>query len=142
MIEGTRHVYSFEAVPGGFSLIVDGRSYRVEGEAGTDGRVRLRIDGAEREVVVMDERARLLAAYGGAASDSRGEDAVRAPMPGLVVRVLVVAGTRVRRGEGLVILEAMKMENELRAPRDASVQRIHIQAGDTVQKSQLLIELE
>jgi biotin carboxyl carrier protein len=63
-------------------------------------------------------------------------------IPGLIVRVLVAPGQQVRRGQGVVVLEAMKMRNEVQAPRDGTVQRVLVAAGQTVAKGALLIELE
>ncbi len=135
------HTISFEELPGGYSLIVDGRSYLVQGEANAHGEVEVTVDGVTRAATAKNERARLLEQYGGGDTAKAGEREVRAPMPGLVVKILVEAGVSVQRGQGLVILEAMKMENELRAPQDGSIHRIHVAGGEAVQKNQLLIEL-
>ncbi len=137
----TTHTVSLEVAPGGFSLIVDGRSYRVRGEADARGVLDLTVDGVTRTATAKNERALLLEQYGGSDTSKASELEVRAPMPGLVVKILVEAGAAVKRGQGLVILEAMKMENELRAPQDGAIHRILVASGVAVQKNQILIEL-
>ena len=67
---------------------------------------------------------------------------LRAPMPGLVIRIDVAEGDTVSPGDGLLIVEAMKMENELRAMAPARVRRVHVSAGDAVEKNQLLVEFD
>lgn len=97
------------------------------------------VDGAAVEVVVRDERAARLA---GAAADGRKgvvETSVAAPMPGLVVAVHVSPGQQVAKGEALVVLSAMKMQNELSARDDATVKDVLVQAGQTVDQGQTLI---
>lgn len=73
---------------------------------------------------------------------AKGPARVVAPMPGLVVRVEVSAGAWVEAGEGLLIVEAMKMENELRAPISGRIDAVHVAPGDTVEKAQVLVEIE
>jgi biotin carboxyl carrier protein len=137
----TTHTISFEELPGGFSLIMDGRSYRLHGEADADGAIKLTVDGITRTATAKNERNLLLERYRVSDASHAHEQEVRAPMPGLVVKILVDAGAIVTRGQGLVILEAMKMENELRAPHDGAIVRIHVASGEAVQKNQILIEL-
>ncbi len=101
------------------------------------------VDRGERvEVGVLDERTRHIRALVGQGRRHRGGGVVRAPMPGLVAKVLVSEGERVVAGTGLVVLEAMKMENQLAAPGDGVVGRVAVTPGQTVEKGQLLVELE
>lgn len=120
---------------------MDGRSYRVEGSVGERGAVSMRVNGVGLGATAKDGRALLLEQFGAGEASRQDEREVRAPMPGLVVKVLVEPGEVVQKGQGLVILEAMKMENELRAPAAGTVHRVHIQSGQAVQKNQALIEL-
>ena len=71
-----------------------------------------------------------------------GDDSVRAVMPGRVVRVLVDVGSEVTKGEGLLVIEAMKMENEIQAPRDGRVAAVHVAAGQTVEGGSDLVQIE
>ncbi|MEZ4699629.1 MAG: biotin/lipoyl-containing protein [Rhodothermales bacterium] len=140
-IDGRPVDLSIEVTPGGYSLIVDGQSYRIQGEADEHGGVRFMANGVAFSATARDDRAMLLDQYGAGDGARHEETEVRAPMPGLVVKILVETGVAVRKGDGLVILEAMKMENELRAPQDGTIHRIHVAGGEAVQKSQILIEL-
>jgi biotin carboxyl carrier protein len=91
---------------------------------------------------VLEERARHIRGLAGAAAGPRGPAALRAPMPGLVVRVQVEAGQRVAAGAGVVVLEAMKMENELRAAGAGVVRTVRVRAGEAVEKGQVLVDFE
>lgn len=70
-----------------------------------------------------------------------GDNRVKAPIPGLISRILVAPGDRVETGEAVVILEAMKMENEIRSQATGVVQKVHVQAGATVLRNELLLEI-
>ncbi|MEZ4422694.1 MAG: biotin/lipoyl-containing protein [Gemmatimonadota bacterium] len=126
--------------PGGL-LSVDGRTAAVRGERDAEGGWRLRVDGEPVRADVADERALRARQVAGAAGRAAGPRPVRAPMPGLVVRVDVQEGQTVEKGSGLVIVEAMKMENELKAEAPGVVARIRVSAGQTVEKDQVLIEM-
>jgi acetyl/propionyl-CoA carboxylase alpha subunit len=99
------------------------------------------VDGRAVEVEVVDERTRAIRAMTGA-SQAEAPKHIVAPMPGLVVRVNVVVGQPVTAGQGLIVVEAMKMENELKATSDGTVTRIDVAPGDAVEKGALLIALE
>ena len=105
------------------------------------GRYALWLDGYRVEVEALDERTRAIRELSAASAPS-GPAPLLAPMPGLIVRVHVQAGEAVRAGQGLVAMEAMKMENELRAAAAGTVRRIHVQPGTAVEKGALLVELE
>jgi biotin carboxyl carrier protein len=132
----------FESVSGQpvFSLIVDGKSYEsyvYEGEQ--DWQVYLR--GRLYPARVEDEREkRLRAAAGGRVSDS-GEFHLKSPMPGLVVAVPVEEGQSIKKGQVLLILESMKMQNELKAPRDGTVHRVRVKVGESVEQKQTLLSV-
>ena len=91
---------------------------------------------------MVDERTRHIRSLTGGADRQRGAGALRAPMPGLVVRILVEPGQAVARGGGLVVLEAMKMENELKAAADGTVKTVRVGTGEPVEKGQVLVEFE
>ena len=122
-------------------LVVDGRPrvVTVEREGST---ARVWVDGAPVEVEVRTEADLLLERFGLDTGDAAAAREVRAPMPGLVLRVSAAVGQTVDAGEGLVVLEAMKMENELTAPAAGTVTAIHAAAGDAVGKNDLLVELD
>ena len=106
------------------------------------GRYTLWVDGFRYEVEALDERTRAIRDLSGASAAATGPAPLRAPMPGLVVRVAVQRGDVVAAGQGLVVMEAMKMENELRASSAGRVKAVHVQPGTAVDKGALLIELE
>ena len=106
------------------------------------GVYTLWLDGFRFEVEALDERARAIRELSGATSAPTGPAPLIAPMPGLIVRVSVKPGDEVRAGQGLVVMEAMKMENELRAIAAGRVKTVQAQAGMAVEKGALLVELE
>ncbi|MGH7671132.1 MAG: acetyl-CoA carboxylase biotin carboxyl carrier protein subunit [Gemmatimonadaceae bacterium] len=106
------------------------------------GLSTLSIDGYRFEVDALDERARTIRDLAGAATAAAGPAPLVAPMPGLIVRVHAKPGDPVRAGQGLVVMEAMKMENELRAPADGTVKAVLVAAGTVVEKGAVLLELE
>jgi len=123
-------------------LLVDGRSHPfVAQSAERRGRWQIALGASRFTVDAVDERTRAIREMTGGA-DLETERVVTAPMPGLVVRVEVEVGQAVKAGQGLVVVEAMKMENELKAPADGTVARIEVQPGQTVDKGATLIVLE
>jgi pyruvate carboxylase subunit B len=110
--------------------------------AASRGRYTLWIDGFRHEVEALDERTRAIRELAAATTGPSGPEPLVAPMPGMIVRVLVQPGDIVQPGQGLVVMEAMKMENELRAATPASVRAVRAQPGSAVEKGALLIELE
>jgi len=105
------------------------------------GRWALGMAGERIEVTVEDERDRAKPPRSRTGGAVAGGGTVRAPMPGLVLRVEVAEGQRVDAGAGLVVVEAMKMENELRAGRAAVVQKVHVAVGQAVEKGAPLVTL-
>ncbi len=142
VVDGEAKDYTFEVIREGYvSLIVDGQSLPVSVEPTGPDTLRVTIDGRRTEVLVKDERDLLVEEFGLGEDQAVGGE-VRAPMPGLVLNVLVEEGDEVTAEEGLLVLEAMKMENELKAPSGGVVQTIHAASGDAVDKETLLIEIE
>ena len=97
--------------------------------------------GERVEVDVQDDRSKQIEALTGQGRKVAAGGVVKAPMPGLVVRVEVTQGEVVEVGKGLVVVEAMKMENELRATHQGVVEQIHVKAGDRVEKGAALVTL-
>ena len=109
---------------------------------GSRGAYILWLDGHRFDVEALDERTRAIREISGAAAGPTGPAPVIAPMPGLVVRINAQVGDEVQAGQGLVVMEAMKMENELRAQVGGRVKAILVATGTAVEKGTLLIELE
>lgn len=113
----------------------------VAGPPGSDGRV-LYLDGRRHRVEAETERERRVREMKGVGAGSRGPRPLKAPMPGLVVKVDVEEGQAVEAGQGLVIVEAMKMENELQAEVEGVVAKVHVEAGQAVEKDEVMLEFE
>ena len=123
-------------------LLLDGRSFTFTFEEGEGGATRLTHHGRSLYVRLKTERDLLLESLGMETGESAADRELKAPMPGLVLSVLVEPGQEVEAGDGLVVLEAMKMENELRAQHDATVAAVHVGPGAAVGKNDLLISFE
>lgn len=126
---------------GAVSLIVDQASYSVEFEEKGDGRINVLVRGQLFPIEILDERRMRMRAAGGRFT-LEGPQTVSAPMPGKVVKVLVAPGAEVQEGQGLVVVEAMKMENELVSPKAGVVKEVHVQEGASVESGAKLIVVE
>jgi biotin carboxyl carrier protein len=143
-VAGTTHHASLRAIPGTLSrqLVIEGRPSLVTMRSGGGGLWTLGAGGDRWEAEVMDERTRHIRSLTAGGERARGPRSLRAPMPGLVVRFLVEPGQTVDAGAGIVVLEAMKMENELKAPAAGTVSAVRTQPGEAVEKGQLLVEFQ
>jgi biotin carboxyl carrier protein len=141
-VDGKVYEVDFESVSGQpvYSLIVDGKSYEGYAARGDD-EWQVLLHGRLYPITVEDEREKRLRSAAGGGVAETGEFHLRAPMPGLVVAVPVEEGQAVKRGQVLVILESMKMQNELKSPRDGTVERLRIKAGDAVEQKQTLLSV-
>ena len=102
----------------------------------------VQVNGNDYEITISNELDALIADLGLETSVGKKENNLKAPMPGLVVSVNVAVEQEVKEGEGVLVLEAMKMENTLLSPRDGVVKSITVKEGDKVEKNELLIEIE
>jgi pyruvate carboxylase subunit B len=123
-------------------VTVGGRVYRVLVRCGSaGGKYVIHLGGFRFDVDAVDERMRAIRQLAGTAATHAGLGPLVAPMPGLIVRVLAQPGDRVAAGQGLVVMEAMKMENELRAAGAGIVKAVRVAAGDAVEKGAILVDL-
>ena len=120
------------------SLLINNRSIEAVVEEQEEGWQVL-INGELYTVNVQDERAYRLAKARGKLAEVSGEVTIKSPMPGIVLKVPVVPGEMVTKGQTVIILESMKMENELKAPRDGVLSKAHVAAGTSVEKGQPLV---
>jgi acetyl/propionyl-CoA carboxylase alpha subunit len=143
-VDGERVSAHFEEVEGTpiILLNVNGTLHRLAVRRGESrGEYSIWSDSHRFEVVALDERRRAINDMSGAAAASSGPAPLVAPMPGLVVRLNVALGDQVLPGQPLVVMEAMKMENELRSSSAGVVAAIRAQPGAAVEKGAILIEL-
>ena len=113
-------------------ILAGSRSARCDIEPGKEGALTVRVGGAAHPLELLDERRLRLRRAGGKFS-LEGPQRVDAPMPGKVVRVLVKVGDEVAEGQGLIVVEAMKMENELKSPKAGKVAELHAVEGAAVE---------
>lgn len=143
-VDGATHDVSLTHVPGTpVRLVRIGEQvHRVVARRGVSrGLWQLDLDGTRMEAEALDERLRAIKDLTAAAAVASGPAPLVAPMPGLVVRVTVAVGDTVSAGQGLVMIEAMKMENELRATAPGLVTAVRAVPGQAVDKGAVLVEL-
>jgi biotin carboxyl carrier protein len=124
-----------------YQFIYDNHVYRVEATKTDDG-FALRLNGEMVNVELKDELQQMLDKMSGGAKKKVASGDLKAPMPGLVVKLEVRVGDTVKKGQGLLILEAMKMQNEIKSPVDGVVKEIRVAERQAVEKNFLLMKLE
>ena len=160
-ISGTTH--KVEIAPDHQSAIIDGRTvefrilsdederilirlgtkvYKVTNSSTNGSNISFLLDGNPVELAVKDEKQLLLEKLGFNAQSTAVEGVVNAPMPGKILEILVSEGEQVSAGASLLVLEAMKMENELKSPVDGIVKSLHVTKNESVEKNQKLLEIE
>ena len=157
VVDGDSHQIETDRGAKGIRVRVDGAEYRVRVRRKGDAflirigkkllRVRFEvgdawIDGARYPISISGFHDELASRSETAASGRRASLQVRAPMPGRVVRVLAEPGARVKRGQTLVVLEAMKMQNEIPAPRDGIVREVPVVEGESITADRVVAVLE
>ncbi len=121
-----------------YSLLIDNQSSEIVVDEASFG-YHVMLGGRLFDVKVADERQLRLANRDGSLAAPSGEFSIKAPIPGLVVRVLVQEGNEIEADQPLMILEAMKMENEIRAPREGVVKHVRVKAGESIEQGAELI---
>lgn len=123
-----------------FSLIIGGKSFEAYVYPGEDD-YQVLLQGRSFSIKVEDEREKRLRAAGGSIISESTEYHLKSPMPGMVVALPVAEGQVVTKGQVLVILESMKMQNELKSPRDGTLARVRVKTGDSVEQRQTLLSV-
>lgn len=124
-----------EVAPGVYSILIDGESLEARVEPDGSG-LRLTVANREWQVEIRDPREWRRNRSG--VAEAEGRQQVLAPMPGKIVRVLVGAGDAVEAKQGLLVVEAMKMQNEIRSPKSGTVERLLVNEGQTVNAGEVL----
>jgi len=140
-VDGEPYNVSLNSLGGGdlVSMIFNNRSIEAVVNSAERDRWEILLNGENYDVRVQDERAYRLARARGELEGDSGLVPTKSPMPGVIVNVLVEVGQAVSKGDTLVILESMKMENELKATLDGIVQEVMVAAGATVEKGAVLV---
>jgi biotin carboxyl carrier protein len=139
-VDGKEYLVDGKAVrPGTWSLVIDGKSYLVDLDRRRTG-IAATVGASQATLQVEDALHKRLASAAGSRAVARGES-IRAPIAGKVVKVLVAVGDQVNPGSPVIVLEAMKMENELVSERGGTVSSITKSAGQAVETGELLVEL-
>jgi biotin carboxyl carrier protein len=139
-VDGTEQVIDAREVVGGLSLLIDGKNHEVSLIRSSDDFDILLANRRFRFRLLTEERARRAAVRGGREVSGRRE--VKASMPGKVIDVLVSVGDRVASKQGLLVIEAMKMENEIKSSGAGEVKAIHVERGQAVESGEVLVVLE
>jgi len=127
--------------PALYSLLIDGRSYEID-VLETEEALMVLVDGQPFRVEIQDEQERRLRAAVGKGDAKPAKRVVSAPMPGKVVKLLVRPGDAVQAGDGVIVVEAMKMENELKAPASGTVKEVRVEEGKPVSGGDVLVVIE
>ncbi|MFN2455325.1 MAG: biotin/lipoyl-containing protein [Pyrinomonadaceae bacterium] len=144
VIDGRNYeLTAHEIAAGNYSLLADNRVFQCRVDKGGEysGTVEVYVNGKAYAVTVVDPK-RMRAGQGSGAEALNGTAQIVAPMPGKIVGVLIEEGASVEAGEGLVIVEAMKMQNEMKAPRAGVVKTLRAVAGATVNAGDVLAVIE
>lgn len=133
----------FELVsePSGALLRIQSKRYRITDIEWEGQVIQFRIFGQTFSVKVQDERDRLLEKLGFSTVKTTADGILKAPMPGKVLSILANVGDEIEQDQPIVILEAMKMENELKSPVSGVIETIYTQTGDSVEKNQPILEI-
>lgn len=126
--------------PGVFLLKTGGRVFEAAVSPGENGDANVHVRGSEFAVSIMDPKR--LRGSGGTAHSHDGRAEIRTAMPGKVVRVLAEVGTEIKKGDGVLVVEAMKMQNEMKSPKDGIVKEIRTAEGTTVNAGEILAVIE
>ncbi len=157
VVDGESHDVEVQGEPPGLTVTVDGASYRARASRNGDAlevrigprrhRIGIRgrqvtVDGLRHEVSTEGVEGAGRLSTGGEGADAGSVVEVRPPMPGRIVKVAVAAGDRVRRGQTLAVLEAMKMQNEIPAPTEAVVRSLGVREGESIAGDRVIAVLE
>ena len=143
LLDGVQAEYNIHTLPGRrFHILYKGRSYTAEltSGGGIQNRMTIRLRGREYTVTLKDQSQILMESLGFRSHSRATTQSITAPMPGLIVEVLVGKGQEIREGDPVVLLQAMKMENLIRSPADGTVRALAVKKGQNVEKGDCLLQ--
>lgn len=128
---------------GKFHILHENHSYTAEllNYDADEKVMEIRVNNSIIKLTVKDKYDELLKSMGMDSAAGRKVNDIKAPMPGMVLNVMVENGQAIRKGDAIVVLEAMKMENILKSPADGIIKKIHVMKGDKVEKNQIMVNL-
>jgi biotin carboxyl carrier protein len=129
-------VDAVEIAPNTISILLDGQSFEISVTPSPDGKLKLHTGAHEFTAEVIDPRACSGRRHG--TVEAEGRQQILAPMPGKVVRLLVKEGDHVEASQGLLVVEAMKMQNEIRSPKSGTIERVLAKEGQPVNAGEVL----
>ena len=129
-----------EPEPGVFLIRHDNEIYEAAVTVSNDGKRIVSLKGKDHEIVLYDPKR--LRSSAGADAHADGVAEIKTAMPGKVVRILTAPGTPVEKGDGVIVVEAMKMQNELKSPKAGTVKEIRVEEGTTVSAGDVLATIE
>lgn len=134
---------TIKLAPNKYHVIIDNKSYNIELlEKSENGKtMRILVNGIKQEIAIKDKYDALLSQLGMDKLMTAKNNNIKAPMPGLVLRIMANVGDHVKKGDALLVLEAMKMENIIKADGEGIIKRIAVEPKQIVEKNTLLIEL-
>ena len=141
-VDGKKRDVDFRALgPAMYSILAENVSHELTIEERED-EIEVLMRGRLYSNHVLDERALLMAQRTGGFANDTGEVNIKSPMPGLIVAARVELGQTVKAGDTVVILESMKMQNELKASKDGTVGTVNVQPGQTVEQNKILLTIQ
>ncbi|MFN7944584.1 MAG: biotin/lipoyl-containing protein [Blastocatellia bacterium] len=138
--EATCSAQVSEPEPGFFTVILDGRVFRCLPERTASGETEIIVNGQRIPVTVRDQKRLRSGAHD--AHKGSGKATLTAPMPGKVVRILKAVGDEVESGQGILVVEAMKMQNEVQSPKNGRVTELRVSEGQTVNAGEVMAVIE
>jgi biotin carboxyl carrier protein len=140
IVDGEPFAIDFHSIAGQpvYSLLINGRSYEALVQSAEEG-LEVLLQGQLFLISIDDERQRRLRQTSGSKLSERGEFHLKSPMPGLIISISVREGQEISKGDRLITLESMKMQNELKSPRDGIIRSLRIKPGDNVEQNQVLL---